>query len=56
MKNGDFVMFTVPLSDEEGVLFQVLEMRGDRAMIEAQVDMNFKPTQVNQVEDLEVVQ
>lgn len=55
MKKGDAVMFKNPLPDEIGLMLFVLEMRGDRVLCEAEVDMNFKPTAVYQVEDLEVM-
>ena len=56
MKKGDFVMLTNPLPNEAGLILSVVEMRGDRVLVEAQVDMNLKPTTVYLVEDLEVVQ
>ena len=55
MKKGDFVMLTNPLPDESGLILSVLEMRGDRVLVEAQVDMNLKPTTVYMVDDLEVI-
>jgi len=54
MKAGDQVKFKAPFPDEVGLKFIVLEMRGDRALIEAQVPMTFKPTEVQPVADLEL--
>lgn len=55
MKKGDFVMLKNPLPDEIGLILSVVEMRGDRVLVEAQVDMNLKPTTVYLVDDIEVM-
>lgn len=55
MKNGDTVQFKQPYSDEIGLQMRVLEMRGDRVLVEAQVDMFLKPTSVHLVAELEML-
>jgi len=56
MNAGNFVMFKNPNPDELGLIFSVLELRGDRVLVSADVDMVVNPTMVYQVADLEVVQ
>lgn len=56
MKKKDFVMLINPLPDEVGLIMSVLEMRGDRVLVEAQVDMNLKPTAIYLEYELEVIE
>jgi len=53
MKEGTIVKFKVCLADENpDTRYQILEMRGDRALIVALVNMNIQPTQVVMLEDI----
>jgi hypothetical protein len=52
-KVGDMVRFLQPLSDDEASeRFRVLELRGDRILVEAICDMQVKPTFVYPARDL----
>jgi len=56
LKPGDVVKFKNPLNaDEATERHTVLELRGDRVLVEYICDMNLKPTGVYMVAELEVV-
>jgi hypothetical protein len=55
MKTGDTVKFRNPLPDEIGMTYTVIEVNGDRCVIEANTGMTFNPQQVAKVTDLEVI-
>lgn len=45
MNPGDIVKFKNPLTPQDSLeQFKVLEIRGDKALVEAICDMKFKPT------------
>ncbi len=53
---NDTVEFAEPMADEVGVTFTIVEMNGDRCVIEANVDMPIKPQTVAMVADLKAAQ
>jgi len=57
MKNGDKVKFKhVVDAGDENLIFEILEMRGDRALVgQLNSGMNIQPTFVYATDDLEVV-
>ena len=56
MKVGDVVRFAAPeTEDEESERFVVLDLRGDRTLVEFVCEMNIKPTFVYQTADLKTV-
>ncbi len=55
MKNGDTVKFAQCLEPGDDTLtFTVLEMRGDRVLVEANVGMRLNPTYVYPTADMVV--
>lgn len=57
MKAGDTVKLVTPMPDESGLeRFRVLEMRGDRVLVEFICDLRIPPTYVYPTTDVEVVQ
>lgn len=53
MKTNDMVKFANPMPDEDASgVYRVVEVNGDRCIIEVQVEMAIKPTQVVMVADL----
>ncbi len=57
MKAGDTVKLVTPMPDESGSeRFRVLEMRGDRVLVEFICDLRIPPTYVYPVTDIEVVE
>jgi len=55
IKVNDTVKYSEPMKDEVGMTFQVIEVNGDRCIIEANNGMHIKPTYVAKVADLSVV-
>jgi hypothetical protein len=56
MKRGDYVMFREVLEPgDETLLMIVVEIRGDQALVQAQVDMPIKPQNQYTQEELMVV-
>jgi len=56
MKTNDLIRFTAPLPDETDLTMRIIEMRGDRMLVEYLVGMNINPTGIVQVSDVEQVQ
>ncbi len=55
MKVGDTVKMVEPTPDESGLeRFRVLELRGDRVLVEFICDLPIPPTYVFQVSEVEV--
>ena len=50
---GDNVKFTNPMQDEIGLTMKVLEVNGDRLLVEYNVDMHIKPSGIVLVADVE---
>lgn len=56
MKVGDTVKMVQPTPDESGLeRFRVLELRGDRVLVEFLCDLRVPPTYVFPLSDVEVV-
>jgi hypothetical protein len=56
MKTGDIVQFKDRLYDDErGALYKIIEINGDRAIIEFMCDLPIPPHSVAMVSELEVV-
>ena len=56
MKTGDLVKFKVVMEPgDERLVMRVLEMRGDRVLVECLVEMHILPTAVYPVADLVVI-
>ena len=53
MKTNDLIRFTAPLPDETDLTMRIIEMRGDRMLVEYLVGMNINPTGIVQVSDME---
>lgn len=49
---NDIVEFIEPFEDEEGTTYTVLEINGDRCVIELICDMRIRPTWTRLVADL----
>ena len=57
MEKGDRVKFKDGLyADEKGAEYRVLEINGDRAMVEFICDLPIPPQSVARISELEVVQ
>jgi hypothetical protein len=57
MEKGDIVKFKSGLyPDEEGARYRVMEVNGDRVIIEFICDLPFPPQSVAKTSELEVVQ
>jgi hypothetical protein len=57
MKIGDIVKFVNGLyADEEGARYKVLEINGDRVVIEFRCQLPIPPQSVAKVDELEVVE
>lgn len=53
---GTKVAFSEPLNAEEAAMvYIVIELRGDRVLIEAQCNMHIKPQEVHMARDLTVL-
>lgn len=52
----DIVEFAAPLDDEVGTTYRVVEVNGDRCIIELVCDMRIRPTWVRLVADLKLVE
>ncbi len=52
---NDLVEFIEPLADEVGTTYRVLEVNGDRCVIEFICDMRIRPTFVRLLADLKRV-
>jgi hypothetical protein len=55
IKVNNKVQYAEPMADEIGVTFKVIEVNGDRCIIEALVGMEFNPTYVALTSDLKVI-
>lgn len=53
---NDIVEFVDPLDDEVGTTYRVVEVNGDRCIIELVCDMRIRPTWVRLVADLKLVE
>lgn len=52
IKVGDLVEFIEPMDDEVGTTYRLIELNGDRCVIELVCDMKIRPTWVRLVADL----
>lgn len=51
---GDLVRFKNPTSDEKNLVMRVVEVNGDRILVEYQVGMNINPTQTIAANEIKI--
>jgi hypothetical protein len=54
MNANDLVKFSNPNQDEIGLTMKVIEVNGDRALVEYQVGMNINPTAIVMTAEIEI--
>lgn len=54
IKTGDTVRFVNPTPDEEGLTMRVIELRGERILVEFLVGLDINPTGNVMVVDVEI--
>lgn len=56
IKVNDIVEFIEPFDDEAGTTYKVLEVNGDRCIIELICDMRIRPTWIRLTNDLKLAE